>query len=66
MRLETHKTPINLFRHGRLRITTKAQDKHIIAAAETNTHIPFISLQNIVNVLASTSIIRQRLYEDLI
>ena len=64
--IETRKTPINLSQHGCLRITTKAQDKRIIAAAQTNTRIPFTSLQNIVNVPASTSTIRQRLHEDLI
>ena len=65
-RLKSRKTPNNLFRHGRLRITTKAQDKRIISAAETNTRVPFASLQNIVNVPASTSTIRRRLHEDLI
>ena len=65
-RLETRKTSINLPRHGHPRITTEAQDKHIIAAAETNTCVPFASLQNIVNIPASTSTIRRRLHEDLI
>ena len=45
---------------------TKAPDKRIISAAETNTRTPFASLQNIVNVPASTSTIRRRLREDLI
>ena len=56
----------NLSRLGRPRITTKAQDKHIISTAETNTRTPFASLQNLVNVPASTSTIRQRLREELI
>jgi len=64
--LRSRKTPNNLSRHGRQRITTKAQDKRIISAAETNTRIPFTLLQNIVNVPASTLTIRQRLHEDLI
>ena len=64
--LKSRKTSDNLPWHGRPRITTEAQDKHIINAAETNTHVPFTSLQNIVNVPASTSTIRRRLHEDLI
>ena len=64
--LESRKTLDNLSRHGCPRITTKAQDKCIINAAQTNTRVPFASLQNIVNVPASTSTIRCRLYEDLI
>ena len=65
-RLNTRHASENLSRPGRPRITTKAQDKCIIAAAETNTRVPFTSLQNIVNVPASTSTIRRRLHEDLI
>lgn len=65
-RLKTRHSSENLSRHGRPRITTKAQDKRIISAAETNTRVPFASLQNIVNVPASTSTIRRRLHEDLI
>ena len=65
-RLKTGKTSINLCRHGRPRITTEAQDKCIIAAAETNTRVLFASLQNIVNIPASTSTICRRLHEDLI
>jgi len=64
--LETRHSSENLSRPGRPRITTKAQDKRIIAAAETNTRVPFASLQNIINVPASTSTIRRRLHEDLI
>jgi len=48
----------NLSRPGRPRITMKVQDKHIISVAETNTRVRFASLQNIVNVPASTSTIR--------
>ena len=44
-RLRTRKTSKNLFRSGRLRITTKAQNKRIIAAAEANTHMLFASLK---------------------
>ena len=65
-RLETRQSSENLPRPGRPRITTKAQDKRIITAAETNTRVPFASLQNIINVPASTSTIRRRLHEDLI
>ena len=65
-RLKTRHSSENLSRHGRPRITTKAQDKCIISAAETNTCVPFTSLQNIINVPASTSTIRRRLHEDLI
>ena len=64
--LKTHKTSINLPCHGCPRITTEAQDKRIIAATETNTCVPFASLQNIVNIPASTSTICRRLHEDLI
>jgi len=66
MRFKSRQTPNNLSRHGRLRITTKAQDKWIINAAETNTSVPFASLQDIINVPASTSTIQRRLHEDLI
>ena len=65
-RLRKRQSSRNLSRLGRPRITTKAQDKRIISAAETNTHTPFASLQNLVNVLASTSTIRRRLREELI
>ena len=65
-RLKTRHSSENLPRPGRPRITTKAQDKRIIAAAETNTRMPFASLQNIVNVPASTSTIRRRLCDDLV
>ena len=65
-RLKTRNSSENLSRSGRPRITTKAQDKRIVNAAETNTRLPFASLQNIVNVPASTSTIRRRLREDLI
>ena len=65
-RLRNRQSPQNLPRHGCPQITTKAQDKCIIAAAETNTRVPFTSLQNIVNVPASTSTIRRRLRDDLI
>ena len=65
-RLKNRHSCENLPRPGRPRITTKAQDKCIIAAAETNTYVPFASLTNIVNVPVSTSTIRQRLHEDLI
>ena len=65
-RLKSRHSSENLSRPGRPRITTKAQDKRIIATAETNTRVPFASLQNIVNVPASTSTIRRRLHEDLI
>ena len=57
-RLKNRQSSENLPQHGRPRITTKAQDKHIIAAANTNTRIPFASLQNLINVPASTSTIR--------
>ena len=53
-RLKNQHSSKNLPRHGRPRITTKAQDKRIITAAETNTRVPFASLQNLVNVPAST------------
>ena len=43
----------------------KAQDKLIISTAETNTCTPFTSLQNLLNVPASTSTIRRRLWEKL-
>jgi len=62
-RLETRQSSENVPRPGRPRITTKAQDKRIITAAETNTCVPFVSLQNIVNVPAT---IRRRLHKDLI
>ena len=65
-RLKNRQSSENLHRHGRPRITTEAQDKRIIAAAETNTHVPFASLQNLVNVPTSTSTNRRRLHEDLI
>src|SRR5579859_1508711 len=65
-RLETRQSSENLPRPGRPRITTKAQDKRIITAAETNTRVPFASLQNIINIPASTSTIRRRLHADLI
>jgi hypothetical protein len=60
-RLRKRQSPQNILRHGRPRITTKAQDKRIISAADTNTRIPFASLQNTVNVPASTSTIQRRL-----
>ena len=66
MCLRNRQSSRNLPRHGRPRITTKAQDKRIIAAAETNTRVPFASLQNIVNIPASTTTIRRRLHEDMI
>ena len=44
----------------------EVQDKHIIAAAETNTHISFMSLQNLINVFAFTFTIQQQLHKDLI
>src|SRR5579859_4456588 len=59
-----HQTPNNLTRPRRPRITTIAQDKHIIAAAQANTCVPFSELLNIVNIPASVSIIRRRLHED--
>ena len=65
-RLENRHSFENLPRHGRPQITTEVQDKCIIATADTNTHVPFTSLQNLVNVLASTSTIRRQLHEDLI
>jgi len=65
-RLETRHSSENLPRPGRPRITTKAQDKRLVSAAETNTRVPFALLQNIVNVPASTSTIRRRLHEDMI
>ena len=65
-RLRTRNTSNNLFRPGRPRITTKAQDKCIIAITEANTHVLFASLKNIVNVPASTTTIRRRLHKDLI
>src|SRR5579859_4225922 len=64
--LETRQSSENLPWPGHSRITTKAQDKYIITAAETNTRVPFTSLQNIVNVPAFISTIRRRLYKDLI
>src|SRR5579859_3308777 len=57
-------TPNNLTRPGRPQITTIAQDKRIIAAAQANTHAPFSELLNIVNIPASVSTIRRRLHED--
>jgi hypothetical protein len=57
-RLRIRQTPDNLPCPGRPRITTSSQDKYIITAAEANTHVPFTSLQNIVNVPASTTMIR--------
>ena len=57
-RLKSRHSSKNLPRPGRPRITTEAQNKRIIAAAETNTHVPFASLQNIVNVPVSTSTIQ--------
>jgi len=65
-RLKSRHSSKNLPRPGRPRITTEAQNKRIIAAAETNTHVPFASLQNIVNVPVSTSTIQRWLQEDLI
>jgi len=65
-RLETRHSSENLPRSGRPRITTKAQDRRIIAAFQANTHVPFAALQNIVNIPASTTTIRRRLHEDLI
>jgi len=64
--LENRQSSKNLPRHGCPRITTEAQDKCILSAAETNAHVPFASLQNIVNIPASMSTIRRRLHEDLI
>src|SRR5438270_6101114 len=64
--LKTRQSSENLPRPGRPQITTKAQDKCIIAAVETNTRVPLALLQNIVNVSASTSTIRRQLHEDLI
>ena len=66
MRLKTQHSSENLPRPGHPRITTKAQDRQIIAASEANTHVPFAALQNIVNIPASTTTIRRRLHEDLI
>ena len=57
-RLRIRQTPDNLPHPGRPRITTASQDKRIIAAAETNTHVPFPSLQNIVNIPVYTITIR--------
>src|SRR5579859_1032498 len=59
-----HQTPNNLTRPGRPRITTIAQDKCIIATAQANTRVPFSELLNIVNIPASVSTIRRRLYKD--
>jgi hypothetical protein len=44
-RLKTRKTSIDLPRHGHPRITTEAQDKRIIAAAETNTRVPVCTIR---------------------
>ena len=63
-RLETRQSPANLPRPERPRIMTKAQEKRIIAAAETNTRVTLASFQDIVNVPAATSTIRRRLHED--
>ena len=65
-RLKTRHISTNLPRPGRPRITTEAQDKCIITAVETHTQVPFASLQNIVNIPASISILRRWLYEDSI
>jgi hypothetical protein len=51
-------TPNNLTCPGHPRITTNAQDKRIIAAAQANTRVPFSELPNIVNIPASVSTIR--------
>src|SRR5579859_7559690 len=66
MCLKTQHSSENLPRPGHPRITTKAQDRQIIAASEANTHVPFAALQNIVNIPASTTTIRRRLHDDLI
>jgi hypothetical protein len=59
MRLKTRHISANLPRLGRPRITTEAQDKRIITAAETHTHMSFALLQNIVNVPASISTLKR-------
>src|SRR5579859_3118327 len=64
VRSKKRQTPNNLTRPGCPRIMTIAQDKRIIAAAQANTCIPFSELPNIVNIPASVSTIRRRLYED--
>ena len=62
--LKTRHTPNNLPLPGRPRITTAAQTKRIIAAAEANTRVLFTQLPNVVNIPVSESTIRRRLHED--
>ena len=62
-RLKNRGTHANLEHPGRPRITTTAQNKRIIAAAETHTHVPLAELRSITNVDVSKSTIRQRLHE---
>src|SRR5579859_4294195 len=63
-RSKNRQTPNNLTRPGRPRITTIAQDKCIIAAAQANARVPFSELPNIVNIPASVSTIHRHLHED--
>ena len=65
-RLKNRHTQNNLPHTGRPWITSTSQDEHIIAAAESNTHIPFAELQNIINIPISITTIHRRLQEELI
>ena len=63
---KNYQTPNYLFCLECPRITTAAQDKCIIAAAQANTCVPFSKLPNIINIPASVLTIRQHLYNDYI
>ena len=62
-RFKNRGTHANLEHPGWPRITTTAQNKCIIAAAETHKHVPLAELRSITNVDVSKSTIRQRLHE---
>ena len=54
---------VNLQHPGQPRITTTAQNKCIIAAAETHMDVPLAELWSITNMNISKSTIRQQLHE---
>ena len=62
-RLKNRDIRANLEHSGQPRITTTAQNKCIIATAETHTHVPLAELRSITNVDISKSTIHWRLHE---
>lgn len=63
-RLKTRGNAKNLFRPGRPRKTTSAQDKRIVAAAEAHSRVPLKELSNIINIDLSTRTLQRRLQEN--